>query len=218
MAKIKLTESQLHKVIKESVKRIITELDWKTYANASRKWADVLAKNPQDKRRKSDIIGHQNSYGTHDIPTDNRLRNFHSAMIDNFNDDYSFNQYRRDNKNGDYSMDWGPDDIGAQGYYDQIRTKTHTPSSIDDDPHSLEDKFYLDSIDGSNKYPSDKHKAIVSHINGNYNPNTQVKRDAVEPKYDNIPYMKARNKGNKEIQDYQNGKYEYKKGKGWELK
>jgi len=34
---IKLTESDLHKVIKESVNKVLTELDWKTYMNAARK-------------------------------------------------------------------------------------------------------------------------------------------------------------------------------------
>lgn len=29
---IRLTESDLHKVIKESVNKVLTELDWKTYA------------------------------------------------------------------------------------------------------------------------------------------------------------------------------------------
>lgn len=35
--KVRLTESQLHNVIKESVKQVLTELDWKTYANAANK-------------------------------------------------------------------------------------------------------------------------------------------------------------------------------------
>ena len=34
---IRLTESDLHKVIKESVNKVLTELDWKTYANAAKK-------------------------------------------------------------------------------------------------------------------------------------------------------------------------------------
>ena len=34
---IRLTESDLHNIIKESVKTIINEMDWKTYMNASRK-------------------------------------------------------------------------------------------------------------------------------------------------------------------------------------
>lgn len=35
--RIRLTESQLHNVIKESVKQVLSELDWKTYANAGKK-------------------------------------------------------------------------------------------------------------------------------------------------------------------------------------
>lgn len=34
---IRLTESDLHKIIKESVSRVLSEADWKTYMNASRK-------------------------------------------------------------------------------------------------------------------------------------------------------------------------------------
>lgn len=37
--RIRLTESQLHRVIKESVKQVLSELDWKTYANAAKKRA-----------------------------------------------------------------------------------------------------------------------------------------------------------------------------------
>lgn len=34
---IRLTEADLHKLIKESVKNVLTELDWRTYVNAARK-------------------------------------------------------------------------------------------------------------------------------------------------------------------------------------
>lgn len=37
---IRLNESDLHRIVKESVNRILTELDWKTYANAARKRAE----------------------------------------------------------------------------------------------------------------------------------------------------------------------------------
>ena len=33
---IRLTESDLHGIVKESVNRVLTELDWKTYANAAK--------------------------------------------------------------------------------------------------------------------------------------------------------------------------------------
>ena len=37
---IRLTESDLHRIVKESVSNILTELDWKTYMNAARKRAE----------------------------------------------------------------------------------------------------------------------------------------------------------------------------------
>ena len=35
--KIKLTESDLHRIIKESVKQVLSELDWRTYQSAAEK-------------------------------------------------------------------------------------------------------------------------------------------------------------------------------------
>lgn len=35
--RVRLTESQLHNVIKESVKQVLSELNWKTYQNAAKK-------------------------------------------------------------------------------------------------------------------------------------------------------------------------------------
>lgn len=37
MAKIRLTESQLKQIVTESVKTILTELDWRTYETAAKK-------------------------------------------------------------------------------------------------------------------------------------------------------------------------------------
>jgi hypothetical protein len=47
MRRIRLTEGQLHNVIRESVNQILNELDWKTYASAARKKDDQM-KNPDD--------------------------------------------------------------------------------------------------------------------------------------------------------------------------
>lgn len=41
--KIRLTESKLKQIVEESVKNILTELDWKTYANAAKKRAQQKA-------------------------------------------------------------------------------------------------------------------------------------------------------------------------------
>lgn len=40
MAKIKLTESELHRIVKESVQEVLNELDWRTYDNARGKALD----------------------------------------------------------------------------------------------------------------------------------------------------------------------------------
>ena len=47
MRRVRLTEGQLHNVIRESVNQILNELDWKTYASAARKKNDQM-KNPDD--------------------------------------------------------------------------------------------------------------------------------------------------------------------------
>ena len=39
---IRLTESDLHNIVKESVNKILTELDWKTLANAEKKARGVM--------------------------------------------------------------------------------------------------------------------------------------------------------------------------------
>ena len=47
MRRIRLTEGQLHNVIRESVSQILNELDWKTYDNAAKKRIRQM-QNPDD--------------------------------------------------------------------------------------------------------------------------------------------------------------------------
>ena len=42
---IRLTEADLHRIVKESVNNVLTELNWKTYANAADKLRDRALKN-----------------------------------------------------------------------------------------------------------------------------------------------------------------------------
>ena len=48
MRRVRLTEGQLHNVIRESVSQILNELDWKTYDNAFWKKDKRLIKNQND--------------------------------------------------------------------------------------------------------------------------------------------------------------------------
>ena len=71
---IRLTEGDLHRIIENSVKKVINELDWKTYANAAEK---DLAR------------GH----GTE------RAFKFNKAAEDTFNDKYNPNGYNKNKIN-----------------------------------------------------------------------------------------------------------------------
>ena len=47
MRRVRLTEGQLHNVIRESVNKILNEIDWKTYNNAALKKSNTM-QNPDD--------------------------------------------------------------------------------------------------------------------------------------------------------------------------
>ena len=61
--KIKLTESELHNIIKESVNHILSELDWRTYQSASDKahrLSDETNEPYEKKRRRNQAINFAN--------------------------------------------------------------------------------------------------------------------------------------------------------------
>lgn len=89
MKKIRLTEQDLHKIVKESVNRVLTELDWKTYQNAAKKahlkalddYGDRYGGNPNyDKDKSSEYIRKSN--------------NFSKAAEDAFNKEYGYDDGR----------------------------------------------------------------------------------------------------------------------------
>ena len=67
---VKLSEAQLKKVITESVQRVLSELDWKTYANAMKKASSKSNK--------------------YDDAEFKRARKFQDAAVDAFNDKYKY--------------------------------------------------------------------------------------------------------------------------------
>jgi hypothetical protein len=75
--KIRLTESQLHRVIKESVKKVLRELDYKTYQNAAKK-AHLRALDDYD-----DNDTNMNKYLE-------KSKNFRNAAEDAFIRDYGY--------------------------------------------------------------------------------------------------------------------------------
>ena len=63
---IRLTEQDLHRIVKESVNKVLTELDWKTYQNAANK-----------------------AYAS----GDKRASKFHNQAVTQFNKDYGYDGY-----------------------------------------------------------------------------------------------------------------------------
>ncbi len=68
---VRLTESDLHRIIKESVNNIITELDWKTYANAANKRQAQGNWQSADRLRDQMVNSFNNKYATSDSEYNN---------------------------------------------------------------------------------------------------------------------------------------------------
>ena len=60
--KIRLTEGDLHRIVKESVNRVLAEMDWKTYANAAKKRRQQF-KDETDPVRKKELWDRFDSLG-----------------------------------------------------------------------------------------------------------------------------------------------------------
>lgn len=108
MEKNRLTESKLQNIVAESVKNVLTELDYKTYANASRKrWAQggknmIKAQElgrMADKRFNDDYVGDW-KYDT----MGDKLKGKHSstfdAYIDPTKDNIAYSAIKGKNKSG----------------------------------------------------------------------------------------------------------------------
>ena len=181
MKKIRLTESQLHRVIKESVNRLLTELDWKTYANVQKE-VNKKKEDIHDNKSRSDwTINDWNSvYGAR-----NRNNRFKDAEIDAFNRDYGY--------------DKGDDRVR--------RRKTY---SFEDDPW----KGSLYAIHQREDWPISK--SLKAPFSGDfYNDYHGTAEDMFG---NDTEGLNAYNRAKKELNDYDNGNYEYVKGKGWQLK
>ncbi len=65
---IRLTESDLHRVIKESVRQIISELDWRTYQSAYEKSNNNPQRASKFRQAADNAFNRENAYGMTNIP------------------------------------------------------------------------------------------------------------------------------------------------------
>lgn len=90
--KIKLTESQLKQIVNESVRNVLSEMDWRTYSNAARKAAH-LAATAEDETEKQ----RRNS----------QRRNFHDKAGKMYRKQYGLQDY-------DFEESQAPEDVLAR--------------------------------------------------------------------------------------------------------
>jgi hypothetical protein len=186
---IRLTESDLHNIVKESVNKILTELDWKTLANAEKKarergntsyWRERGDNSPKGSKGYWDLI---------DKASNQRLRadRFGNAAKDAFNRDFGYQQGKP--YDNDYQR------VGMGGDFG---------STEEFSPHAVGYK--------SKGYGNPKKYEFGRD-------NETFKRVSPEEFYqDNTDAAQAFRNADAEIKNYKKGNYDYQSGKGWQLK
>ena len=192
--RIRLTESDLHRIVKESVNKLLTELDWKTYDSAMRKaaekgqWERVGAFGDASK----EAFNQQFGYEGH--PEDYRYRRF-------------FTPYQRD-----FTSDLEPIDnttVSNQGYYGDSVYLTHP----NDREHIMdrEQMWYRRTPKGK----IEKDSPIKKGKN-DYSDLDWYLANGYEDGADINSAMDAAKKGEEDTLNYLKGKSKYVPGKGWQ--
>lgn len=75
---VRLTEDDLHRIIKESVNNVLTELDWRTYANAAKKAREQGRDSRWDFDRATERELNKQYGGKHIVDTNKDFQSFKS--------------------------------------------------------------------------------------------------------------------------------------------
>jgi hypothetical protein len=228
--KVRLTESKLHRIIKESVKAVLNELDWKTYMNAARKRKEQGDK-IRDLYRKN---GWNAPYDTSYDQKSGELEKYAQEVFqkkhgkDGHSHQYDgpYTSYR-----GRYSFKKGDDSdaeikapVQRHTYYDgsfedgrHYRYGNGTPSlyagRVVDDTF---DHFEGNDEDGFYDRNNERRWTGVARSDGfSYDPNMSSVGDEVSMSKDD-DYNKALEDMTNDMVDYYTGKSKYEKGKGWQ--
>ena len=113
---IRLTESDLNSVIAESAKKVLSELDWRTYANAAKKNDEWRKKNP------------------HRANQWNRSEGFRDAATDAFN--------KKHGLDGQYDKRYGGEKGAINLNHDFTVSGSRDHDFGDENPHKLNHNIY----------------------------------------------------------------------------
>ena len=171
--KVRLTESQLHNVIKESVKKILSELDWKTYANAEKKTRTTQGNTDYWKEKG------EKWFDAISKAADGKLRakRFGNAAKDAFDRDFGYQRgekwmdddYQRVGMGGDFDAteEFGPHAAGWR--QDGVASIKRFPHGVYTTERTPEEFFNgnADAVDAYNKAKEE----MRNYKKGNYNYN-----------------------------------------------
>ena len=187
---VRLTENDLHRIVENSVRRALNELDWKTYNNLARArekegdfWKTRNASNAAQDAYNRDVIkpNHPKGWASRTFKDKNGED---STMYGYINHDVDGNDFP------EFNVHAGPNGMQGLGW-DSKSNKTHGLDAYD----------YGDDIQG------------IRHTNAwNYPQSEDEYFGDDEGAKNDWKRMKD------EFENYNNGTYEYKKGKGWKLK
>lgn len=215
---VRLTESDLHGIIRNSVNKILSELDWRTYANAAnksaerqkdykekskeKKWYDSILPSRARKRQGkiSNLADKEND----------RSRRFASAANKAVKDRLGYKS-----KNG---FEYNPSlRLGDGGSVDRLYPSSHALKSIDGNRHdTYENEYDVYDVNGEFKERYDWHPSYDRAVEWDKAiGNDSSKADLARAKKGMpTPYERGRmNKGNKALGNWYNGKSKYKDGK-----
>ena len=171
---IRLTESDLHRIVRESVNNVLTELDWKTYQNAAKK-AHLKS---LDDFPDGDEEGIE--YGR-------KAHKFRKAAEDAFNRDYGVDDGR---------------------HYSKLRSDMHGSNTRAPGggyfPFQDDSQVWIYDRNGGHTWGGMKFDQAIDDIAFLFE-KSYMKKDTAN----------KHEKAMKELDDYQRGKYNYDKEKGW---
>lgn len=167
MAKIKLTESKLQQIVSETVKKVLSELDWRTYASAAQKSEENGDTERSNKFRQAaqNSFNRQNGYGLKNVPYgDNK-----GAVQGDINGSYAatitpqdMSTYARKNDNGTNQTIFTPNIKGSKiKSGDVVGSYNNTTDNFNTDKNLVSaqqkgDKQVRDFYSGKSNYISGK--------------------------------------------------------------
>ena len=223
---LRMTESEFKKMVNESVNKILTELDWKTYMNAARK-RKLQADNLRGQFPRTSLAHGRNSLDDKSDELEKAAqasfqkkhgKNGHSHQYDGEYTDYRGRNTVPNGSDRDFEhkaptmKGWwnGEQADGIRNYRYGNGIPSRDSGKVVDD--TFDYAYGMPAWDGSRER---QHTMKVDGNGINYDPNQSSVGNEVSQSRDKA-YNDALDNMANDMHDYYSGKSKYTKGKGWE--